>query len=64
MRIEIREVFPFAMKVDTMKTAFMEAKSHASSGDIIVLSPACASYDQFENFEIRGNIFKEYVKTL
>ncbi|MDE8071233.1 UDP-N-acetylmuramoyl-L-alanine--D-glutamate ligase [Erysipelothrix rhusiopathiae] len=61
---QIREVFPFAIKVDTMKTAFVEAKSQASSGDIIVLSPACASYDQFENFEIRGNIFKEYVKTL
>lgn len=61
---QIQTVFPFAIKVDTMKTAFIEAKANAVKGDVIVLSPACASYDQFENFENRGNIFKEYVKTL
>ena len=35
------------------------AKSIAESGDIITLSPACASFDMFKNFEVRGDKFKE-----
>ncbi len=38
--------------------------SDSKKGDIIVLSPACASYDMFKNFEDRGNKFKEIVKGL
>lgn len=41
-----------------VRTAFAEAKS----GDIILLSPACASWDMFANFEERGKVFKELVR--
>lgn len=40
------------------------AKKIAREGDIITLSPACASFDMFKNFEVRGDKFKEIVKTL
>ena len=50
--------------VNTLEEATKEAFQSASSGDVILLSPACASWDQFENFEIRGNLFKEYIENL
>ena len=34
----------------------------AEKGDIMLLSPACASFDQFKNFEQRGEMFKQIVK--
>ena len=34
----------------------------AMPGEIVLLSPACASYDMFRNFAERGNLFKEYVR--
>jgi UDP-N-acetylmuramoylalanine--D-glutamate ligase len=40
------------------------AFSESEKGDIIVLSPACTSYDRFKNFEERGNKFKEIVSGL
>jgi len=36
----------------------------AKKGEIVLLSPACASFDLFESFEDRGNQFKEVVNTL
>ena len=38
------------------------ARSVAEEGDIVILSPACASFDLFKNFEVRGNTFKEIGK--
>lgn len=38
------------------------AKDLAVAGDDVLLSPACASYDMFDNFEQRGRVFKELVK--
>ena len=44
--------------------AFLAAKNAAESGDTVILSPACASFDAFKNFETRGNYFKELVNAL
>lgn len=49
-------------KVSDMFSAVKEAVSHSSDGDTILLSPACASWDQYENFEIRGDAFIEAVR--
>lgn len=44
--------------------AFRAAVNAASEGDTVILSPACASFDAFKNFETRGNCFKELVNAL
>lgn len=40
------------------------AYNSASEGYVVLLSPACAAWDQFKDFEVRGNLFKEYVNNL
>ncbi len=60
----IQETFPHAVRVQNMEEAIQMAEGIASKGDVVLLSPACASYDQFKNFEERGNIFKQIIKTL
>ena len=47
--------------VETIDRALKEAQPHSRRGDSVVLSPACASFDQFKNFEERGRFFKECV---
>lgn len=51
-------------KESSFKNAVIKAKEIAGDGDIIILSPACASFDLFKNFEERGNTFKEIVNSL
>ncbi len=48
----------------TLPAALQEAYRSAEPGDTVLLAPACASYDQFENFEQRGRVFKELVNAL
>ncbi|HEX6160718.1 MAG TPA: UDP-N-acetylmuramoyl-L-alanine--D-glutamate ligase, partial [Thermoanaerobaculia bacterium] len=40
------------------------ARDNAKSGEVVLLSPACASFDQFRNFEHRGEVFEELVRSL
>ena len=42
-----------------MKEAAFYAKTHAKSGQKILLAPACASFDEFSSYAVRGEIFKE-----
>lgn len=49
---------------DDMKTAVAAAKKIALPGDIVVLSPASASFDMFRNFAERGNVFKELINRI
>jgi UDP-N-acetylmuramoylalanine--D-glutamate ligase len=48
----------------TLERAVRAAWAQAQTGDVILLAPACASFDQFENFEHRGRVFKELVAEL
>ena len=48
----------------TLKRAIHYAREHAASGDVVLLAPACASFDQFQNYEERGNAFKQIVADL
>ena len=51
-------------RVDNVEKAVPEAYRYSEAGDIILLSPACASWDQYKSFEIRGDIFIEAVHKL
>lgn len=53
-----------ARKCDTVERAVASAISVAKAGDVILLSPACASWDQFENYEKRGELFVREVRAL
>ena len=48
----------------TLDRAVAEAASAARPGDVVLLSPACASFDQYRNFEVRGDRFRELVRAL
>ncbi|MGY8788406.1 MAG: hypothetical protein ACKVH5_08950 [Fidelibacterota bacterium] len=51
-------------QVSSLREAVEICHLRAVPGDIVLLSPGCASFDQFTNFEERGNIFKSLVKDL
>ena len=46
---------------DHLKDAFVKARKNATEGDVVLLSPACASFDEFSGFEERGRAFKRMV---
>ena len=50
--------------VDDMKQAITQANKIAQRGDVVLLSPASASWGMYNNYEERGNEFKELVKNL
>ena len=51
-------------RTGTLDRAVTEAARRAQPGDTVLLAPACASFDQFENFEHRGRVFKALVNSL
>jgi UDP-N-acetylmuramoylalanine--D-glutamate ligase len=49
---------------ETVENAIRKAHASAQPGDVVLLAPACASFDQFKSYEHRGRIFKEVVRGL
>src|SRR5215831_4553748 len=49
---------------ETLENAIRKAHAVAKSGDVVLLAPACASFDQFKSYEHRGKMFKEIVRGL
>lgn len=49
---------------DTLEEAVKRASEAAQAGEVVLLSPACASWDMFKSYEERGKLFKEYVNNL
>jgi UDP-N-acetylmuramoylalanine--D-glutamate ligase len=52
------------VEAGTIDRAVERAASQAAPGDVVLLAPACASFDQFESYEHRGRVFKELVRSL
>ncbi|VYT99056.1 UDP-N-acetylmuramoyl-L-alanine--D-glutamate ligase [Clostridium tertium] len=52
------------ISVESLEEAVIKAKEIATPGDIVTLSPACASFDMFPNFAVRGDKYKEIVNNL
>ncbi len=51
-------------RAETLERAVETASHAAQRGDVVLLAPACASFDQFQNYEQRGRVFKDLVKQL
>jgi UDP-N-acetylmuramoylalanine--D-glutamate ligase len=59
---EFEGVVPRIISTSSLDEAMRAAKAEAVEGDVVLLSPACASFDLFKNYEQRGKLFKEWVK--
>ncbi len=59
-----KNIVPDIIETKSMKDAVRSAYLVGKKGDVVLLSPACASFDLFNNYEHRGQIFKEYVRRL
>jgi UDP-N-acetylmuramoylalanine--D-glutamate ligase len=55
---------PETVHAETLENALRKANAAAQPGDVVLLAPACASFDQFKNYEQRGQVFKEIVRKL
>ncbi|HTW58198.1 MAG TPA: UDP-N-acetylmuramoyl-L-alanine--D-glutamate ligase [Terriglobales bacterium] len=65
-KIESQVVFPKSeiIHAETLENAIRKANAVAQPGDVVLLAPACASFDQFKSYEHRGKVFKEIVRGL
>jgi UDP-N-acetylmuramoylalanine--D-glutamate ligase len=73
-KYKIKEAFEKVLKdkpvnipiilTDSLENAVLKAREISLVGDVVTLSPACASFDMFVNFEVRGNTYKEIVNSL
>jgi UDP-N-acetylmuramoylalanine--D-glutamate ligase len=61
---DLAAAIPAAHDDGTLARAVEHAAREASPGDVVLLSPACASYDQYSNFEERGDDFRRLVAAL
>jgi UDP-N-acetylmuramoylalanine--D-glutamate ligase len=52
------------VSAETLQVAVAKAAKAATNGDVVLLSPACSSFDQFENYEQRGRVFRQLVNEL
>ena len=55
---------PEILHAATLAEAVQLAQAHSVPGDIVTLSPACAAFDQFKNFMVRGETYKRLVQAL
>lgn len=62
--LELGDLAKAAARAETIEEALQYAQLMAEPGDIVLLSPACASFDQFTNYEERGDHFKKLVNRL
>ena len=61
---QLKSVAPNFKAVNTMNEAVRSAKEGAKRGEVVLLSPACSSFDMYDNYEHRGNEFKKSVNRL
>lgn len=61
---QLKDTVPNFETAETMKEAVRLGQKYTKRGEIVLLSPACASFDMYENFEHRGNEFKRIVNGL
>lgn len=63
-KIESQIKGPEIVHAETLENAIRKAHANAQPGDVVLLAPACASFDQFKSYEHRGKLFKEIVRSL
>src|SRR5690606_1800961 len=64
LKAAFKDIIPQIVETQSIKEAAQLAQEKGKTGDVVLLSPACASFDLFKNYEDRGDQFKEAVKEL
>ena len=63
-KIESQIKGPEVVHAETLENAIRQAHASAKPGDVVLLAPACASFDQFKSYEHRGRVFKEVIQAM